>query len=91
MSPLTVSAFSLLQHITPNTPDLSELLRGRVPPDSIREKVGEYGIGKAKKIVGEVDVLSDVVVKFVLEEAALDWMAPKARAKLPESSVAGEQ
>ncbi len=46
------------------------------------EDVAKFGQEKAKEVVGEREALCDTVVKFVLEEAALDWMAPKGKVRL---------
>lgn len=72
-------------HITPNTPDLADLVKGNASSDQLGE-IGEFGKRKAKEVTGEMDALCDVVVKFVLEEAELDWMLPKGKIKLPRGT-----
>jgi hypothetical protein len=47
------------------------------------EDVAKYGQQKAKELVDQREAMCETVVKFILEEAALDWLAPKGKVRLP--------
>jgi len=64
-------------HITANTPDLRDLAEGRANLNELEELLGNTSREEAQKKMQEVDACAEIVVGFLKDEFARDWLRPQ--------------
>ena len=68
-------------HVTPNTPDLANLAEGRANLDGLEDILGDTARQEADAKMQQVEMCAEVVLGFLKDEFARDWLREPASSR----------
>ena len=68
-------------HVTPNTPDLANLAEGRANLDGLEDFLGDTARQEADAKMQQVEMCAEVVLGFLKDEFARDWLREPASSR----------